>query len=500
MQGIQLMPKSRDITSQTVSFTRSTLPEDLERLQPSCKVDDDTCNQMWEYQARELENWNGRVGLFDEFSNTTSGTGEDNKPPIIQPPICLNQNHDRCLQCGFHNETVQMLYWNVDADETHLCPGKDTILSSIGTISPLDKPATAVWQGFTLTSPTVYAFYTQMAEEMGCGGFHTSVLVPIDPTEVSTMVFPVNTDDHLPMVSRVDFRHFAYTTIGSHSVPLIPKRAYCGDNRQIILPGECSTIYHDYRPGVVFRIDSEVLRSIDPAWRYCRKQQFMAWDPPIILHVETGVTLAPATLPTSVGPSPALGIEMSVTAATGQPIHRTEQQSDLGMLEEVGVFVNKVSIITMYASAAQGDDELAMNRHTPTRYRPLPGGQDAPRLDQVVFTAADRQFTGNRDAKGDFVVDGRTLSQNGPVQTINGVGMSAFDGGIVIESNIVISSNAVSSQSSATDGQGITIGHGREGTTSTSKKNEAMSHFGIAWLGRKVFVITIAGLLLRLTL
>jgi hypothetical protein len=293
---------TRYVTSQTKPWPAMITPFPIPR--PDCVISPAECAGLWNHLADDLASWSKVNGIHDLDDLCL----EEPKPEVCKEenwpsfeldpknPQCSGSEKDACLRCVFYSETVKLLYWNVDdADELFLCKASNITFAQENTTKlqeestkPKEKSSipsrvmTAKWSTFTLTSPTVYAFYTTLKDENGCGSLHSNVLVPVDPAEVSTMV---HRGQHYqgPFVSRVDWRHFAYKSSGSFSYPLVPRSAYCGDNIRTGGESPCGTIYHDYSPGLDFRIAANVLGRIDPAWRYCNNGQQMAFDPPIAL-------------------------------------------------------------------------------------------------------------------------------------------------------------------------------------------------------------------------
>jgi hypothetical protein len=100
----------------------------------------------------------------------------------IPNPQCSGSGKDACLRCGFHSETVQLLYWDVDeVDEWFLCKAGNTTDDHEESKKFLEKRSisnrvmTAQCGSFTLTSPTVHAYYTTIQDKWGCGTKHTNV-------------------------------------------------------------------------------------------------------------------------------------------------------------------------------------------------------------------------------------------------------------------------------------------------------------------------------------
>lgn len=59
---------------------------------------------------------------------------------------------------------------------------------------------------------------------------------------------------------------------------------------------ECSTIYHDYGPEIVFKIDPGVLKSVDSKWKRCGNELYTALDLPVVLPAVGNVVAPKLTL------------------------------------------------------------------------------------------------------------------------------------------------------------------------------------------------------------
>ncbi|KAF2424383.1 hypothetical protein EJ08DRAFT_737089 [Tothia fuscella] len=429
---------------------------------PNCSISSSECTGLWDFLAGNMESYWKTNGLHDNWNTPSNDTQSEDlveaEEPSGQNPHCSGSGSGACLVCGFHNETVQLLYWPMEADESHLC-SKSSMMSSHFTPTS-SQIMIASWKHFTLTSPTIYAYYTQMAEEGGCGSFHTDILVPIDPTEVSTMVYRSDSDP-APFVSRVDWRHFAYQTSGSYSWPLVPRSAYCGDQRQIYFDEKdpCNIIYHDWTPGLDIRLAPSVLGRIDPAWRYCRNYQQMAFDPPValkpvaflttpVLALATGLNSLQYPPATQAGPFPTATALPKQSDGIADPAADTDPTASTdppnfspASVNDPKVYVSKISLLTIYATKAAMRTEnenpasgSAGDKHQPTDpgYKPLPVGQGLG--EEAVFAISGQRYTAQVLRSGDgFVVDGTTIAVGGDPVTLNGVSVTAIKGGIVID-------------------------------------------------------------------
>jgi hypothetical protein len=142
-------------------------------------------------------------------------------------------------------------------------------------------PVTATWGNMTLTSPTIYAFFSTMQHSDGCGILHRNVLVPLEHSDIVSFSQSADLEEG---VMKTDFSLFnwadmAYNTInGNSSYPLIPHSVYRRREECIYRylntqlnssGGYCDTIYPDYKPTIAFKIANKYLTKIYPAYKYC---------------------------------------------------------------------------------------------------------------------------------------------------------------------------------------------------------------------------------------
>jgi hypothetical protein len=364
--------------------TKPSLPFSI--APPQCTIAQKDCARLW----GEFLDWKN-AGRMD--SGYLDAGPDPNGAPYY--PYCSRSSYDSCPECYFGESSVKLIYWAVGADETDLCP-VDKRPKSKRTTTKLNQVGTALWGSFTLTSPTVYAYFSTLRHDLGCGSVHTDIMLPILSMDVSTLADEVFAKRSLTsassgynQASKLDFKRLAFKTIGSLSYPLVPHSAYIHDGKALSCPGlgnECKTIYHDYQPAIFFRVHPEALRSIDPEWKYCSNQQFGAWDPPIALTVAT--ELPKVVLPkmsffftktTAIDPLGAEALATQVVENFGPRPGATEvrpyamQTSAAQQIREgwssnerpnggPGVIVSKVSLYTVFASSVGGGHDSSSKK------------------------------------------------------------------------------------------------------------------------------------------
>jgi hypothetical protein len=93
----------------------------------------------------------------------------------------------------------------------------------------------------------------------------------------------------------MDFKDLAYQTVGTLSYPLVPHSVYQRQLKCVERQEDCKTIYQDYEPVIIFRIQPGILSSIDPAWSRCGYELQTAHDPPVVMSaVQDGDDPEPA--------------------------------------------------------------------------------------------------------------------------------------------------------------------------------------------------------------
>jgi hypothetical protein len=346
-------------------------------------------------------------------------------------------------------EPVTLLHWQVETDGSFLC-NRDSLLAKAPKISGIwgstraTTSSTVVWGTHTLTSPTVYAHYASVQAENGCGGSYKDIAIPIE--DLSTF--------DKEGATAVDFRHLAYSTVGPMSFPLVPLSSYCGDWRQRLLSNSkddrCKEVYHDYRPKLAFRIAPSVLASIDPAWKYCRNQQFCPLDPPIALNTlineDPGSSLehqgyitlgnTGATVPSTATRTGAVPIMISTPLFEPGNEFRVAQpvlppQITVSIINQITYRVSEPMTERMYHRLDRGsgtEDGPHLNIASTNANSGKTGISPLGGLDTVEFTVSGQKHTATREGN-EFVIGKSTIKVGAGPITINGAIISALPGG-----------------------------------------------------------------------
>ncbi|KAK3074974.1 hypothetical protein LTR53_002143 [Teratosphaeriaceae sp. CCFEE 6253] len=224
----------------------------------------------------------------------------------------------------------QLLYWPVAT--TSLRTTGNATITDVIPLTGSNATRTAVVDGITITSPTVYiSFQTAWAVDdcsSPVGKNHTGSLIALRPDQVSSIhgnsgpQFITQTTSSIHFYGTWQAAPFNYTNLALTPVPLSVylDQPSCWDEF-------CPTVYTDYRP--VLSVPTEV-RSLDPAWKSCDLFWEGIYDPPKALQptneaegpstpagYTTSMPAAPSPSPTSPTASPtALPVTISTSSST----------------------------------------------------------------------------------------------------------------------------------------------------------------------------------------
>jgi hypothetical protein len=381
-----------DVKSMTASPSITPYPF----KKPDCEIDESACSRLWDNY------WNSRTSSFRESVSYDLGQLTSAISVTIVHPSCNDLTMRACYDECLFNLDLSILFWpTVGRNGSEVEPSQ----------SP--KPRTILWGSHILTYPTVYASYSTMTHGLGCGGSHTGILVPLDPASIFVINGnPLPDQTSRTALSPVNFANFEYSTMGTQSYPLVPYSDYQKQYKCSGRANECSTIYHDYGPEIVFRIDPEVLRGIDPEWKRCGNELHTAYDPPIALQAVGSVVAPRLTVHASASPT----VVVSVSAMP-KPTPLIESPTRTGR-------------VTIFATKAPRVD-----RPTPA-FLVDPG---APRIEdqrqtrQAEFVVnGGKTITATQRPNGAFMIDGKTMPREKEF-TKEGVKISAFSSGIVVD-------------------------------------------------------------------
>ncbi|OQO09951.1 hypothetical protein B0A48_04306 [Cryoendolithus antarcticus] len=210
--------------------------------------------------------------------------------------------------CEVQGGTVELLFWPTAIASSGQYP--NTSITGAG-------PATTVYKGMTLTSPSVYIEFKTAYALDGCsqavGGTYPGAIIAVNPDELYSinaeldyLVSTVTISDDPGVTTFYQSRTVDYNDL----IGLPPGEAY--NDMPICVPVGCGIITPSlFHPQLV--VPTQV-RNLDPAWASCGLDWRGSWDPPIALQpggmVEAVTTETPATyiataMPESTGEQPA---------------------------------------------------------------------------------------------------------------------------------------------------------------------------------------------------
>ena len=280
------------ITNWTSSFIR-TESVSTAYPAPNCTILKPECDILYTSFSSAEALWNASYSSFQSYRSsaisasvdiTRDFPSQDYTSPICGSPMpFLSTSAVGPPGCAVDKATVQLLYWPVARQTSDLCNGNASLATMTPTIS--GKPNTAVYEGTTLTSPTVYIALDGTWRVTSSGSTideHSLLILPQKPTDVSSVcaisgggynTYAVNYADFAGDVPASAYRcqprcntntfspvwtntSIVYTafTLGDVTVPESTRTYmnYDWDKTRDGYPSEnlCSTIWDDYRPAL----------------------------------------------------------------------------------------------------------------------------------------------------------------------------------------------------------------------------------------------------------
>jgi hypothetical protein len=296
-----------------------------------------------------------------------------NPPHDYTSPICGSPTPISTIAtvgpavCAVNRATVQLLYWPAVRQTTDLCNNNASLATMTPTIS--GKPNTAVFEGTTLTSPTVYIAVdgTWRVETSGTTlTEHSTLILPQKSADVSSVcgisgggynTYAVNYADFGGPVPASAYRCqprcnsntydppmtntsiiYSGFTLGNVTVPTSTRTFEISDPNvswpEYATVNLCSTIWDDYRPALSI---PAAFSSMNPAQGQCEfifDDDSIFYDPPkalgerasIVKPTLPGTTLADpiATATPTPTPDPGSVPKPTTASATQLPIVETD--------------------------------------------------------------------------------------------------------------------------------------------------------------------------------
>ena len=225
--------------------------------------------------------------------------------------------------------SLQLLYWPVATTSLHTL-GNGTSTEIIPLTPHPNATQTAVVDGITITSPTVYISFQTAWATNNCGDpvgkNHTGSLIGLRADEVSS-IHGASGPEFISLSQTTSSLHFYGTWIAASfnytnlALTPVPLSAYL--DQPSCYDEFCPTIYSDYRP--VLSVPKQVL-SLDPAWSSCDLFWEGIYDPPKALQPtnEAAGPSTPAGYTTSTAAAPSPTPYSPTVTPTALPVTTSE--------------------------------------------------------------------------------------------------------------------------------------------------------------------------------
>lgn len=204
---------------------------------------------------------------------------------------CAYPNTDCVIAAGSGTSaSCRLYYWPVTTTNGNICLNNGSTLINPPTATT--GPNTAVFDNFTLTSPTVAISFAAISRSDGCGATVSNYILPLDPSRVYT-IRGARADG---VGVSMNFADLQTTCIEAGCYTEVPWSAYASapacysayDTNSLL----CSTILPDYNPQIDLDNLSELF-TLDPSWgTACFGDIIGVFDPPIALTHAQNVAVA----------------------------------------------------------------------------------------------------------------------------------------------------------------------------------------------------------------
>lgn len=299
-------------TGTTTSYTETVWSISEVGAPPPCFVDRPDCGYLHSSFAIE----NSSFALFEQsYTSPVYFTSAPVTPhcslPVSMPP----KSTSNCGKCSLWGDHVQLMYWPVTMTGGDVCGNPGTTVTTNYSTS-----RTAVVDGITMVSPSVYISFNKLWAADFCGRTLgepiSSTVLALPPDQLSSA-----RGDHW---SRRPYS-FNYADLNGN----VSKEAYCQMVRYDWLP--CQTVYDDdYEP--YLWIPAQVA-SMRPEWNGCDQGIHGITDPPHALTSQLFLTTPTPVIVTTTDPvAPAPGPTTKVvpeteTTRTAKTVHHEETQT-----------------------------------------------------------------------------------------------------------------------------------------------------------------------------
>jgi hypothetical protein len=396
---------------------------------PLCSINESDCSLLETVYTSSLSAWSANHSLH--------------YPKDVQ---CTTTPYDPCAgQCGMTAGNARLLYWPVTTTNGDFCAQNGTTVTATPTG---DGPNTVVFEGTTLTSPTVYMSLQMIGAEVvlqetaSCGPTYNNVLVPMQPSELS---------------SRTGYQNFGVASfnLANLNSPL-PYGVYTDQWKCQPNPlDQCPVVAGAYNP--LLDIPWKKLTHLDPYYSSCTYGgRYGAYDPPQAVQTAAGLTPEATTTasstphsssaekqqPGSTAPAPGPGPTTSADAAHISSTTKSSGNIGDAIASVLGLSQDPVAsttaITAIIVTAPQEDDE---NTSVPS--------QSASKSPIVIATIHGQTLSADPSAPGNVIMNGNTMVQ-GESLVINNTPVVVGVGKVIIggTSTVAIPTSGPSSSSS----------------------------------------------------
>ncbi|KAK3627679.1 hypothetical protein LTR56_015460 [Elasticomyces elasticus] len=309
---------------------------------PTCSIDASDCVRLWEeYTTSNLARMPQCITGNLTVPNTQITTQPSSNLPDYHASTTCAPSQGVCF---IFAETMRLVYWPVRTN-----PGSDNLCDKHASTlhdTKSDTPRSAVYEGVTVTSPTVAMSLSNVGPG-NCGTQIDRTVILVPPEQVFSVEGVRAEFNHLPFnLANLNFRCQApnsteYTiqdVLGDDCYQEVPAHAYfigrqnfdeavLGDGRcrpkdttQVVIP-------NDYTPAVI--LPSVFYPVITSLWGpYCIPFIDGIWDPPVAL-TEISAAAGPTTpsAPVSLSTSFAPALKSSASPASAPPAPTPESTS-----------------------------------------------------------------------------------------------------------------------------------------------------------------------------
>ncbi|KAF9894416.1 hypothetical protein FE257_007919 [Aspergillus nanangensis] len=241
---------------------------------PDCSLSTEDCIPIWSTYS----------SLHSDYTGSTPGDTNSPIAPEHCPSTARNYTEqDPCTNCHYLPGTATLFYWPVTTINGDLCLQNGSTIPA----TPTDPsgPNTALIDGRTFTSPSIYVSFTsiyarsnQRAHPGGsCGGEYEDVLISALPEAISSYRGHLNAK--YPVIGTAypfGYAEFQPHVLGNYTMPLIPWDKYSGGAQCPARGSVCTMVRDDYMP--YMGIPEGVMTQIDPRWTECDREWYI---PPV---------------------------------------------------------------------------------------------------------------------------------------------------------------------------------------------------------------------------